>query len=238
MSGRRKPTSAEAEAREALRRARAAARPMEPDKWGTEETGERYGFVSCGKLNAYARELLAAEGLEVELLGAENIGGQLKTLWTWGTTSWRSAPVKIDMPWHAGGGRSASTAVAGAHALARKEFNRQLLDLQAADDAQAELERAMDAGREAAWEAMRDCARAYCRKFKISEDYLLRTLTGMNPGVGVEMTVGHLTPPQVAAVWQWLLHASWDASKAVDLGAPPDDCEELPDGFGDIGGKN
>jgi hypothetical protein len=218
----------EEHARAALRRAKAAAEPLDPDRWGRDD-GESFGYVSAGRVAEAEQTLLRPEGLDVELLEAAAVGGVIKTRWTWGTDRWRSEPRTIDVPTTSkrGGPLSISAAVS----LGRKVFVRQLLELRTAEDHEANLARSMDSARELAFEAIADALRDFCRRNGKSEDLVLRSVTGVDPGPGVEATVAHLHPWALAELWKYLLYAAGGASRQFDPGAGVEGMDELPEGL-------
>jgi len=222
----------EQQARAQLRAARAEARPIAPDEWSTDETGSRFGFVSAAKIDEVASELMAKHGLDVELVEAVAAAGIYKTRWTWGSEAWRSTPRPIDVPLTFDHGRPA---VAAAVSTVRKLFLRQLLELRTAEDKELELAQAMDSGRDVVEKAIEAALRAYCKRAGKPVDVVLRFVTGVDPGRGVELSVRHLPPLQLAELWRWLLWASCGASVVFDPGEAPANTEELPAQMGGAG---
>lgn len=205
MTKRAPREAAERKARAALRAARAAAQPIEPDSWHTAD-GRTYGSISAARISEAARQILAAHNLAVELVSAQVVGNNYQTTWSWSWadehSSWTSTPIRVDVPLAFERGE-ALPAAAAAITTGRKVFLVHLLELRQGEDREAELANAMESAKRAASGEVARAVAAYCRRLGISEDRAIRTLVGW--AGPVEITTQQLPPFMVANLWARLV---------------------------------
>ena len=211
---------------------REAVKPIAPDQWdgGGAETR---GWVSAQRQDEVVAPLLAEHGLAIELVGTKLVNGTgLSTVWRWRHEGWRSETTTIETLIDIRGDLGATAATKAAVTSARRTYLEQLLGLRQAEDLEADLAREMDKARGVAFHACKRALRAYCSRYKQSEDNVIRLLTGYDPGYGVEATLEQLQAPMIASLWSRLLCHIPESSVSYDFGKSPKMADQLPDELG------
>lgn len=226
----------EAEALAALDLARERCKPIEPDEWD----GDGGSWVSAQKQDDVSAPILAELGIVIEFRGSKLVGGVgISTTWGWRVS--KAGPMDLSADWRSDSttievlvdrDRGAIPASSGAVTSARKAYVRQLLGLRTAEDHERGLAKAMDGARAAAFGAVKDALRAYCRRYRTTQDHAVRAFTGFDPGPGVEATVAMLSAPAVATLWYRLECALPHESERHDPGASPTMDDDLPEEMG------
>lgn len=219
-------TSDEMLARVALTEARRDAKPLKCDRWDRMD-GEIVGWVSASQQEVEVDRLLQRHNLEVVFKGALLAGSTYQTSWAWSWNGgpWESDPTRVDVPLPSGTSPASAAVTTG-----RKVYTRQLLQLRIENDAEAEMCNASDRARTRVQAAVEDLLTTWCRRYRVSKDRAIRDFTGLRAPREVEVTLGHLTPPGIAALYLKLELNLGDP--AFDVGATPAGTDELPEALG------